>query len=141
MIKLSRGYDLTDARRDYKVFIDDVYRGDLKANETKAFNVGEGNHSVYVKIDWCRSAKLNVEVEDSALEINVGPNFSTVKIVTIFIVLLILEFTFDIYSRVGPELAAERIAIPLAGVILAGVIHMTVLRNKYLWIRKKNNNT
>lgn len=72
MIRLTRGTSYSDKLRKYKIYIDDVYRGDIKINEVKEYEVDNGNHSIYAKIDWCRSNILNIDINNSKLELEVG---------------------------------------------------------------------
>lgn len=62
MIKINRvsGYD--DRLRKYKVFVDDIYLGDIRDGETKEFDVSPGQHTIYLKIDWCRSNKIKFDL-------------------------------------------------------------------------------
>ena len=73
MIRLTRGNNYVDKIRAYKIFIDDIYCGNIKNNETKDFEVANGSHIIYAKIDWCRSNKFNIIVSDSMLELEIGP--------------------------------------------------------------------
>ena len=52
MIRVTRGSSYTDIIRAYKIFIDGVYCGDIKRNETVEFPVENGRHEVCAKIDW-----------------------------------------------------------------------------------------
>ncbi|MCL2141713.1 MAG: hypothetical protein FWH46_02375 [Methanimicrococcus sp.] len=72
MIKLTRLGSNFDRLRTYKIFIDGVHQGGIKINETKHFTVKRGRHIIYAKIDWCRSNKLQIDVEDTVLELEVG---------------------------------------------------------------------
>ena len=72
MIRITRGSSYADKLRAYKIFIDGVHRGDIKRNETVEFPVENGRHKVCAKIDWCSSNSLFVEVNDSAVSIEVG---------------------------------------------------------------------
>ena len=79
MIRVTRGKAWSDKLRAYKIFIDDDYCGDINENETKEFPVETGSHTIYAKIDWCSSNKLNVIVSDSPLELEVGPTLAGKK--------------------------------------------------------------
>ena len=74
MIRITRGSTHRDRRNAYEIFIDGVRRGKINENETKEFEVGNGSHIVYAKIekDWCRSNKLSVDVNDFVVELEVG---------------------------------------------------------------------
>jgi len=72
MIRITRGSEFGGRYNSYKVFIDGVYCGKLRENETKEFNVGNGNHIVWARLDWRRSNKLRVDVKDSVVELEVS---------------------------------------------------------------------
>ena len=71
MIRVTRG-ETPKGRYAYKIFIDDICRGKIKEHETKEFEVENGDHIVYAKINWCRSNKLEVNVSDSVVNLEVG---------------------------------------------------------------------
>ena len=76
MIRIARGASYKDVMlRPYRIYINGVYRGKIKKNETKDFEVKNGKHEICAKIDWCRSNKLRVEVKDTVVDVEVG-NFS-----------------------------------------------------------------
>ena len=72
MIRITRATPYKDMLRAYKIFIDGVYRGDIRRNGVKEFEVENGIHTVCAKIDWCNSNELCVEVADSTVELEVG---------------------------------------------------------------------
>jgi len=72
MIRITRGTTQRDRRVAYKIFIDGTYCGLIRENETKGFEAKEGTHTVWAKIDWCRSNKLSVDIKDSVVELEVG---------------------------------------------------------------------
>lgn len=53
---------LTDHLRSYKVVIDDEVVGRLHPGESCAFDVTPGLHVLFLKIDWGRSEKVNVNL-------------------------------------------------------------------------------
>lgn len=52
------------------VHVDGVRVGELRAGETRAFEVSEGLHHVHVSMDWCRSPAVAVAVPQTG-----GPTF------------------------------------------------------------------
>jgi hypothetical protein len=90
MIKLTRLGSYADKLRTYKIFIDGVYQGGIKANETTYFTVSKGKHIIYAKIDWCRSNKLQIDVEDTVLELEIGSSLEGYML--FFIILYITIF-------------------------------------------------
>ena len=97
MIRLTRGNTFTDKLRAYKIFIDDIYRGDIHRDETKEFPVDNGSHVIYAKIDWCRSNKLCIDVNDSIAELEVGASLTGRRIWIPFIQILYTTFWRDEY--------------------------------------------
>jgi hypothetical protein len=53
-----------DRIRAYRVKIDGVQAGSLRAGETLDFAVSPGDHTVQVAIDWCTSPLREVRVGD-----------------------------------------------------------------------------
>jgi capsid portal protein len=48
-----------DRLRKYKVLLDGKTIGAIANGETKSFEVKPGDHSLFLKIDWARSNKLD----------------------------------------------------------------------------------
>ena len=84
MIRLTRLTAYTDKLRAYKIFIDDVYRGDIKQNQTKEFAVDNGSHTIHAEIDWCKSNRLSVDVDNSIVELEISPSLSGGKLLIPF---------------------------------------------------------
>ena len=53
---------LTDHLRSYKVVLDGEIVGHLRPGESSAFDVAPGPHELFLKIDWGRSEKVNVDL-------------------------------------------------------------------------------
>jgi hypothetical protein len=64
-IKITRGNDAWAVARKLQVYIDDSHVGNVRWNETVEFPISLGEHIVHVKMDWCQSAPLKVEVTDA----------------------------------------------------------------------------
>jgi hypothetical protein len=75
MIRLTRKETDVDKIRAYRIFIDGVYRGDIKNGEVKEFQVENGKRTICAKIDWCGSGDYVYEVND-LLELEVGPTLT-----------------------------------------------------------------
>lgn len=52
----------TDRLRRYEVVIDGVIVGRLANGESSVFEVPVGAHDVFLKIDWCRSEKVALDL-------------------------------------------------------------------------------
>jgi len=73
MIRISRQSQYFDSLRNYKIYIDDIYCGDIKNDEIKELDIENGEHVICLKIDWCRSNKLTFIVKYNQLvELNCG---------------------------------------------------------------------
>lgn len=60
-MEVQREFDrFSDHLRSYEVVIDGAVTGQLGPGESCTCEVAPGSHEVYVKIDWCRSQKLDV---------------------------------------------------------------------------------
>jgi len=72
MIRITR--EACFSFRSYEIFIDGVYRGKIKRNETKEFTTGNGWHTVRAEIDGCGSKDLRVNIKNSIVDLEVGTN-------------------------------------------------------------------
>ena len=61
-IDVERKEGLRDRARAYKVMIDGQEAGTVRRGSQEGFQVTPGTHEVFLKIDWCRSPKLTVDV-------------------------------------------------------------------------------
>lgn len=80
MIRLSRESSYTDRFRNYKIFIDNIYYGNINNGEIKEVNIGIGQHTIYLTIDWCSSNKLTfIENNDELIEFQCGNSIKGFK--------------------------------------------------------------
>ncbi|MBU3214010.1 hypothetical protein LL033_20480 [Clostridium estertheticum] len=102
MIQLSRQSTYYDKYRYYEIIIDGILYGNIGDGETKDIDIVDGNHSIYLKIDWCRSNELVfVESNDKLIGFNCGNSVQGLK-------------------------------------KLLGVLYISILKNKYLFIKIKD---
>lgn len=66
-MKITRESCKFDSKRRYKVMIDDSCIGSICNGETKTFDLSQGNHELFLKIDWCRSQKIVVFNDDELI--------------------------------------------------------------------------
>ncbi len=97
MIRLTRENDYVDKIRAYKIYVDEVYLGDIGNNETREFVVDSGKHSIYAKIDWCRSNKLEFDSTGSVVELEVGSALGRGKFLIPFIGLIYITLLKNDY--------------------------------------------
>lgn len=70
-----RGGRYRDATRKYKVLVDGNVAGDVKAGHDLAVPAEAGRHVVRLKIDWCRSQDVEVDVpEGGEVHLDCRPN-------------------------------------------------------------------
>lgn len=103
MIKISRDSSYCDRLRKYKVYIDDEYVGLINANETCEYNVKPGKHTVYAKIDWCRSNAISVEVGEEDTYIQVGASLVGWKILVIYLYITFLRNKYLWIKEIHPS--------------------------------------
>ena len=48
--------------RAYKILVDRMPAGEIRSKETKNFSIPSGDHTIQLKVDWCTSRKLDVDV-------------------------------------------------------------------------------
>jgi hypothetical protein len=61
-IDVERKEGWRDRARPYKVIIDGQRVGGVGHGQQESFEVVPGTHEVFLKLDWCRSPKLTVDV-------------------------------------------------------------------------------
>ena len=67
-----------DRARSYKVLIDGRQVGMLRQDDAATYTVEPGTHTVQMKIDWCTSRKLSVDVpNDGTTEVTCRPGHSS----------------------------------------------------------------
>ncbi|MBL4933194.1 hypothetical protein [Clostridium paridis] len=92
MIRISRQSRYFDSLRNYKIYIDDIYCGDIKDNEVKELNIENGEHSILLKIDWCTSNKVTFIAKDNELkEFNCGNSMEGLKCLLVFVYITFLK--------------------------------------------------
>ncbi len=50
--------------RDYQIFLDEEKIGAISNDQTKTFEVKEGQHTLVVKIGWWKSSKISLNLHD-----------------------------------------------------------------------------
>ena len=95
MLKINRAAEFRDKIRNYKIILDNTYCGDVKSGETKGLEVTPGNHTIYLKIDWCRSNKIDFYVLDNeTIEFECGNSMNNWRI---FISIIYITFLKNKY--------------------------------------------
>ena len=92
MIKINRKAEYVDRLRSYSVILDNNYLGYINGGEIKNFEVTQGKHTIYLKIDWCRSNKVDFYVlENEVIEFDCGNSMSGWRLLLGFIYVTFLK--------------------------------------------------
>lgn len=67
MIVIKREASWTDRLRKYKVILDEREVGTIEPGGNFEYQTTPGIHTLYLKIDWCRSNKLKFEIQDNEI--------------------------------------------------------------------------
>jgi len=97
VIRITRIPAYANSARDYKIYIDEECCGSIKENETIELSPDKGRRRIYAKIDWCRSNKLDIYVEDSVVELEVGAALSDKKVLLPLMDLIYVSFLKNRY--------------------------------------------
>ncbi|MBU3113650.1 hypothetical protein [Clostridium lacusfryxellense] len=102
MIRISRQTTYFDSFRSYKIYIDEIYCGDIKDGEIKELDIENGEHSIYLKIDWYRSKKSNFTVNSNELlEFYCGNSINGLKRLLIFIYITFLKNRYLFLNQIN----------------------------------------
>jgi hypothetical protein len=72
VIRVARGAEAVGGRRSLSVYIDGAQVGKIARNRSAEFPTPAGPHVVYVRLDWCSSLPVSVELgEGQCLELAV----------------------------------------------------------------------
>src|SRR3954468_21096229 len=75
MIRLYRSSHWADRLRTYKVILDDEVIGDVRNGQSADFDVPAGHHTLYLKVDWCRSKAVEFDTTGTdTVEFDCGSN-------------------------------------------------------------------
>lgn len=92
MLKLVREDKFRDRLRSYKIILDDTYCDDINTGEVRNLELTPGKHTIYLKIDWCRSNKIDFYVSDNELiEFECGNSMKSWRILFAFIYITFLK--------------------------------------------------
>jgi hypothetical protein len=73
-IELTRKNGFVDRLRAYHVLLDGDLIGEVRARETVRFDVDPGPHEFQLKIDWCCSPKVQLDLDaESSVRFRCSP--------------------------------------------------------------------
>lgn len=73
-----------------KVVLDGNIIGNIKNGEEKEFDIPEGNHDLFLKIDWCRSNVISLKNNGSIVGFECGSNLRGWKVFLVIIYIIFL---------------------------------------------------
>ncbi|SEW39560.1 hypothetical protein [[Clostridium] fimetarium] len=92
MIRITRASEYVDSIRKYNVIVDGKNIGKIKDGMTEEFEIPTGEHTIYLKIDWCRSNKIFFDaVDNETLEFNCGNSIDKSKLLKGFLYITFLK--------------------------------------------------
>lgn len=76
-VNLQRIRDLVGTGRDLKVYIDGSYSVSISYSANKVLELEPGTHHIFVKMDWCKSKPLKIEIRSGeTLNLYCGSRFA-----------------------------------------------------------------
>jgi hypothetical protein len=79
ILNIRRTNEYVNRLRDYGIYIDGQKLGTIANGETKSFEVTQGLHTVYCKIDWCRSPEIHFEATENGAKVYTVGGFRTAR--------------------------------------------------------------
>lgn len=131
IINIQRAHSFINRWRDYEIIIDGKAVGMISPNETKAFDVAKGQHTIAAKIDWFSSPDLIVELDENQTQIiSVGVLKQVDWMMPVSGGLIALHFLLKIFF------GFEYLLILVFPVFIFLVYVLTFGRKRYLTINK-----
>ncbi len=127
MLRIKRQQMFVDMMRDYEVVIDGTLVGTVGNGETEVFELTPGHHLVHLKIDWCRSKKISLDVlEDETVVLHTGSSMRWFTFPFLYLLKLTIfrrnyinvkeenEITHSIEAKYNPTLHTLRPTIKIS---------------------------
>lgn len=81
-----------DKIRNYKIIIDGRNYGIIGSGKTKEIDIAPGNHEIFLKIDWCRSNKIDFNISrNQTIEFECGNSITGWKLIFVCIYITFLK--------------------------------------------------
>lgn len=88
--------------RNFEVIIDDFHMGKIEDGGKLRIEVTPGEHEVYLKIDWCRSNKLRISLnENEHIVFNCGCPIRGWNLLNLFIMPYYIFFNKNKYLYIN----------------------------------------
>ena len=95
MIRIKRDSALNDSGRAYKVVLDGNVVGKVEVGQQIEVDASDGSHELFLKIDWCRSNKIEFESSSSGdVEFECGSNLRGWKLLFVYVYILFLPHKY-----------------------------------------------
>jgi hypothetical protein len=100
-LKIESKKELMNILRSYKIYVDGKSVGRVQNGKIQYLELESGNHNVYVKMDWFKSNKIDIEIndsKDSSIEIKGSDLYLGITIfyAIIFLFLITTRLIFNI---------------------------------------------
>lgn len=108
-ITLFRTSQYVNGMREYDIYLDGEKINAISNGETKTIEVSDGNHEIYLKIDWCKSKKLNINLDEGQeLKLKCGSKVTGIKqIFALFYIFSSGSWVYLDYLAEGEELYTD----------------------------------
>ncbi len=79
-MRIRRDTGWADKLRAYRILLDGQELGRIKQGETQEFEVSAGSHEIVAKVDWCSSAPMTFDLDESGAEFEVASNLRGARV-------------------------------------------------------------
>jgi len=104
MLRIKRQNMFVDMMRQYEVYIDGVLQGTVSNGETESFDITPGHHLIQIKIDWCTSKKISIDIESGE-----SPTLHTGSSMRWFVFPFLYLFKLSLFKSNYVKLQEERL--------------------------------
>lgn len=77
---LKRQSTYGDKLRAYKIFVDDLEVGKIKDGEVWTHSVSQGEHTLQLKVDWCKTPQIKFVSQEQDCEFECHSNVTGWKV-------------------------------------------------------------
>ncbi len=127
-IIIKRSSEWNNKAREIGIYINGKKRGTIDDGEVKEYEIEQGSHEVFAKIDWCYSPKIKVKVDENQTKILKLSGFKYgTKMVWVMVLLPLIYFVllqFNIDAKFFPFIMLIAILYP--------IYYITFGRKRYL---------
>lgn len=125
-LKLQRKSSFVYGLRKFGVFVDGQKIGAIGNGKTEVFELPPGRHNVFIKVSWCKSKQIDLDVADGDVkELECGTPLGLWYVGVIFACVMLMNFTEGIVKFIVCLL------VMVLGIV--GTV-MTFQPNKYIYL-------